>query len=387
MSLLVCFVFLGVLPYLRFKPSDLIDFSVYYGAGLKAVSHHTVYDVTDHFQFKYSPLIALIFGQSISRVGDFATSGAVYTCVNWMLWLWFLLDLFRQVALRVSLKTLDWTRQVHYLAIFSGFFGSAWLTELKFGQVNIFPLFISYVFFKHYKKNTTSSIRLWLSLLLALEFQLKPYVLLIGMYLLFQGDWKMLLATAIWGGISDFGVLTGFHGWSLALSENVAWLKTLSQSSQVLLDSGYNAGVLGVLNVWLPQAWMASVGWVVLLLGFARVLWSYKNRDPLMNFALLFGAIFLFNPLVWSYWIVFLVPAFVYCLVCYEQVAFAWSQKDRVWYWIELLPLCFFAHFHLAAYSIQLGLVGSALLVLRKMVAWDGIEPPTHAFSGRCSTD
>jgi hypothetical protein len=40
---------------------DFSDFKVYWIAGQKAARHLTVYDVQGHYQFKYSPFVALLW--------------------------------------------------------------------------------------------------------------------------------------------------------------------------------------------------------------------------------------------------------------------------------------------------------------------------------------
>lgn len=49
------------------------------------------------------------------------------------------------------------------------------------------------------------------------------------------------------------------------------------------------------------------------------------------------------------------------------------SYRADIWVLVERY------HYHLIAACPEWTLCG--------VVAWDGIEPPTHAFSGRCSTD
>ena len=40
---------------------DFSDFKVYWLAGAKARAHQTVYDVEGHYQYKYSPFVALLW--------------------------------------------------------------------------------------------------------------------------------------------------------------------------------------------------------------------------------------------------------------------------------------------------------------------------------------
>lgn len=54
-------VFLSQLIYLH-RFGHFTDFQIYYEAGLKSVAHQTVFDVQGRQQFKYSPLIAWVYG-------------------------------------------------------------------------------------------------------------------------------------------------------------------------------------------------------------------------------------------------------------------------------------------------------------------------------------
>jgi hypothetical protein len=68
------FAFLASLPALSTR---WLDFPVYWDAGKKSLLGQTVYDVAGHFQFKYSPLIALLFGKLFETV-TFETASFVF---------------------------------------------------------------------------------------------------------------------------------------------------------------------------------------------------------------------------------------------------------------------------------------------------------------------
>src|ERR1700741_64658 len=68
------------------------DFKVYWVAGTKAAHHLTVYDVQGHYQFKYSPFVALLWAIPTHFRSDYLWSRLHYvaTGIGWYALLYWL---------------------------------------------------------------------------------------------------------------------------------------------------------------------------------------------------------------------------------------------------------------------------------------------------------
>ncbi len=347
--------FFGVAPLRRLFQltgphwDTLVDFEVFYKAGVKAFQHHTVYDVTDHWQYKYSPLIAYLFGITLCRF-DFHTAQILFTLglmVLWPLFLaWTLITYERKIFKDSRLKFLE------KIGLLLFFYGNSYLRELHFGQVNLLPFSLLFAFFSLYPKgpNPKPSPIHWLRLitlatLWSVAIQIKLFSAIIGAFLLFRKEFKLLATTLVVTIGLDVLLLAGVHGWQFALSENLAWITTLTASSQTLLTGDDNGSLLGIMSRGLPLQSMATLGWILLIFGYLGIQYQVRNFPPLINLALNLLAILLLNPLVWNYWTIFSFPAFL--IVVHALQVKPLLQQNH---WIQAM-LCFLLFNHLTLFT------------------------------------
>jgi hypothetical protein len=130
------------------------------------------------------------------------------------------------------------------------------------------------------------------------------------------------------------------HGWTFAVSENLRWLASLTDSSQALLVSRYNVSLLGVLGkaadgfglslgVWAYLIWVA-----VLVAGLWAVVWAERrNPDRLPLFwsaSFAWALVAVVNPLVWPYWQLLAAPLFLIYLA--RGTDRGWRGDDSVFW-------------------------------------------------------
>ncbi len=319
------FLFL-VLPWKQFEIDGLIDFQVFYEAAQKIHLKHTVYDVPGHFQYKYSPAIAWIFSKTLLAV-SYQKAGIGFTLISIFMWLisgWLCIRAaYHQNGSPSTLKAV--APEISTLLIFI-FFGSAFLEELKFGQINWVPFFLSLLFFQLYPNPSLTPDKsparsLALGGILSLAIQTKLYCSIIGVFLFFQKDWRTLLSLVVMTILLNLGLLSFSYGWDFAVSENIQWITTLTASTQGLIGSKYDVGILGVFTKAFSEPALSKTFWSILVLTSVFSLYGLRKSTPFINFCACFLWIVLINPLVWGYWILLSIPAFAYLLVY-------WSEKQ-----------------------------------------------------------
>jgi hypothetical protein len=293
---------------------DFSDFHVYWIAGSKARLHQTAYDVEGHYQFKYSPFVALLWALPTFWASEFIWSALHYvaTGIGWYVLLFWL-------ALRVD-KGRAWQLWAAGVVVFS----VAIRDELKLGQVNLWPFLLvlpAWVEGRRTTRAASSRRDFWIGAAWALAVQWKLYALLLTPL------WLLRRRAAVFAGAAAATVLTLgaalalAHGWSFAVSENLRWLGTLTASSQTLLVSQYNVSALGVLGkaaqaFGLPfAAWVYLVWLGLLVAGLGVLVWSERhNSDPLSVFwsaSFAWALVAVVNPLVWPYWQLLAAPLFL----------------------------------------------------------------------------
>ncbi len=274
--------------------SRWLDFPVYWEAGAKAVQGFTAYDVPGHFQFKYSPLIALLFGKALSPMGF---ESASWFFQKLMLFLWLLL------LLRFSKRNFRW------VAIALLFFGNAIRLDLELGQVNALVLYLLALLFGSLERKATAWEDLAFAFIFSISIQLKLFCLILVPILLIQREWRKLALGLAFLPLLSIGGVAFTHGWDFAVNENIAWLRSLTESTDSLILSDQNVALLGISSRLLGVT-LGKIVWA--LSGTVFLAYLIKNRGrPVEWFRnrLLF-AISVFNPLVWSYWILFAMPVF-----------------------------------------------------------------------------
>ncbi len=288
------FVWLAVTPPVT---SRWVDFPVYWDAGLKATEGRTVFDVAGHFQYKYSPLIALLFGK-LFQFASFLTASWIFQKAMLLLW-------FSVVARALGLR--PWA-----IVLWILFFGNALRLDLALGQANALVFFLLLLLFSDLERPSRLVRDVGYGVIFSLAVQLKLFAGIVVLLLIFRRQWrKLFLGLALLPVLSIGGVAIE-QGWTFALSENVAWLASLADSTDELLVSSQNVGVLGFFarnasSLGLSLGW-AKAAWLLVGAGFLYYLWTERNRPAIWLRNRLLFAISAFNPLVWSYWILFAFP-------------------------------------------------------------------------------
>jgi hypothetical protein len=296
-KILFAFGFLWVVFLLAWPAHrpDFSDFWVYYGAGIEALHHRTVYAVLGHYQFKYAPTVALLFGALFAQMpGDRAAW--IFYGINLLLWplLGFLfLSKARATKSRAELA-----------AILCFLLGLAFKEELRLGQTNGLAILLLWLAVSAKKPVVRGSC-------LALAIQLKLYaVFAIPLFLIRKQTQALVAAAAM--AMASFGVLVLFHGFSFAAGEISRWVVSLTQSSEILFTSTYNVNLAGTLSRW-GFGWLSgpseALGLVIFIYGWMRAMATKLKDDSLWQMGWMSGGIVLLNPLVWPYWILFLMPA------------------------------------------------------------------------------
>jgi hypothetical protein len=294
------------------------DFHVYWVAGTKAAQHLTVYDVHGHYQFKYSPFIALIWALPTHIRSAFLWSRLHYlaTGIGWYVFIY------------AFARALDPKRALPLWAAAAAVFSVAIRDELKLGQVNLWPLLLVLPAWftgrraPHRREYDWEGF--WIGMAWGFAVQWKLYALLLAPLWLIRRRPQVFVG-AIAGTVSTLGIAMAIvHGPKFALEENLRWFATLTASSQELLISQYNVSILGVLGkvalaIHLPfGAWAYLVWLAALALGLLALAWgeqhAYESQAQLRWFwpaSFIWALIAVVNPLVWPYWQLLALPLFM----------------------------------------------------------------------------
>lgn len=333
----VALVMVIVVPLLsRRSPPNFTDWQVYVEAGTKMAQGHTVYDVAGHYQYKYAPIVAGVFATLLQ-----VFSGTTLGWINWGLELALFVALFFYFGGVSALRLRPWKYFVVLLL------GVACLAinlrdELKLGQLNLWCLWL---LLSAWLLAGRRRLR-WAALLWVVAVSLKLYALILAPYWVFKREWKLLG----WSMVAYFGLsilwLVPWVGFSGALSENLAWLKTLSSSSAELSGSTYDVSLIGsLIKLGLPQL-LAFAIWGLALITFLWESWQAARRpsaDPLRFLGRSFAWILLLNPLVWPYWYLFLAVIFFASLA--EPSRFSGRVLlPRFAWWILVISLLIAMH-------------------------------------------
>lgn len=275
--------------------SRWLDFPVYWAAGEKALRGVTAYDVAGHFQYKYSPLVALLLGK-LFRGFTYATASVVFQKSMLLLWA----ALFFRFAKRDFRTTL--------VALL--FFGNALRLELELGQINALVLYLLVLLFAALDRPSSWKEDLPFAAIFSLAVQIKLFSFVVVPLLFLRREWRKLALGFAFIPFLSVGGVAVERGWDFAFAENRAWLASLNESTAELLVSEQNVAALGTFG----KAFGLGVGkalWLVAGTLFAAYLWRNRARPVEWFRDRLLYAVALFNPLVWSYWILYALPLFV----------------------------------------------------------------------------
>jgi hypothetical protein len=329
----LAWLILGGFALLEIFQTRFDDFIVYWRAGLQALEGTSLYSVPGHYQYKYSPFIALLFGilhQVLHgfwcflgfEAGGYAEHGSGDGPLVW--------GSVRLVACSLGviffLAWRSWFFDLHHRlnpdpASHRGFFvvtllmSVPLLKELHFGQVNAIPaLLLTHSILQLDRNHAPFSRRstcqaIGAGAALSLAVQVKLYALAIVPILIFRKKSSWLFAFLMFSVLTLLVIPACFHGWTHAVSEGVAWARSLTASSQDLITSHFNISWLGFSRRVTDSGIVSLASW--LFLGAVFLFSSHRirrseSRYPLM---LVFCSILVLNPLVWNYWMILLTPA------------------------------------------------------------------------------
>ena len=218
-------------------------------------------------------------------------------------------------------------------------FGNALKLDLELGQANVWPFLLMWMVLLSddgkYKTLPKNFGKLVLNaFFLALAIQFKLYCILFVPILFLKRRFSLLFATLGATGFTLFLVPGLTHSFEFVMGENQAWINSLFQSSKELLASPYNVGMMGVLAKWGFHAFaiylVSALGLCVLAIPLYK-----SSKNSAQSFTWVCFAIVLFNPLVWSYWVWFLIPALLAVICDFKRL----SHGER---WLLLVPFLFF---------------------------------------------
>lgn len=339
--------------------ANYLDFAVYFEGAQKALHHHTLYDITHHFQYKYSPFTGLVFSVLFYNQ-SFSEAQSWYYQTTFFLWIIYLLLMITFFTITHPKKSFQFSLfQMSLVSLFL-FFYNPLSIELSFGQINIIPLSCLALAFLYPFKKTTLHLIIQ-SFLLCIAIQFKLYCGIALFYFLFQKNYKVLIFTFIHFLWTHFGILGLYSGFDFSWHEFVDWLATLSKSTDELLDSKHNISILGLFRKIGFSKAVCFTLWTPLL---GLWLWSYKRMIPFgktLSFLYVFTGVLLFNPLVWYYWVIMLIPAFLYIIVYLIDHWRDYTQKNR---FLALGAMILFFFIITAQHSFYNRLIGMPILVL-----------------------
>jgi hypothetical protein len=298
---------------------DFSDFKVYWLAGAKAIAHLTVYDVEGHYQYKYSPFVALLWGLPHALGGSRYVWALLHyaACAFGFLALWF-----------VCARLLDRGRSLWLWLIALVTFSIGLRDELKLGQANLWPLLLVLPAWVSGARNNKDKHFDWKGLAIgaawAFAVQWKLYALILGPLWLLRRRWTVFVGAIAFTLSSQGLMLSLAHGGNFAWQENLRWLRSLTASSEELLVSKYNVSALGSFGKWGAHAGLdfgawAYVLWLVLASAWGAILvWAERKAAARGSSYLVFwsaswawAGIVVLNPLVWPYWLSFCLPLFL----------------------------------------------------------------------------
>ena len=275
---------------------DMSDFGVCYQAGGRILAGETLYRASDgHLQFKYAPLSAVLYApltllprRTADAVWFAVILGLLLTC--FALAYRALAPPRRSAAFLLGLSVL----------VLGKFIGR----EFILGQVNLLILSLILAALLAFQKGRDGQA----GLLWALSLFFKPYALVFLPYFILKKRFRMA-AAGLLTAAAGLALPALFYGWSGNGRILGEWVRTLRQSTAVLLEVGDNASLYAFLAKHLGPGAL-STG---LFLGLAAllalsVLWLLNTTrggiapyPETLDFAYLLVLVPLLSPLGWYY--------------------------------------------------------------------------------------
>jgi hypothetical protein len=306
---LLFLVFALRLALVEMPHADLQDFKVFHAAGAKAVLGETVYDVAGHFQYKYAPWVALLFGYTVSA---FDLYPAYIFCFFAFLATWGLC--FRLLEERVS-----------GLLLAVLFFSNSLQHELLLGQINSVPMLAFVTMFlllarderepgAHRVSRETHRVarETIAGLLFCFAFSFKLVFLIAGPWLLLRKRYLTLVTAAAGFTALNLGLLGAHSGLTFALSESMAWLVSLTRSTAEILTIEGNISILGLATKVLGHPLISQGLWLAAFAAYGMVQYQLRAQPAPFQLALQSSALVLLSPISWPNWVLFAAPALLW---------------------------------------------------------------------------
>ncbi|MEN9724223.1 MAG: hypothetical protein RJB38_2209 [Pseudomonadota bacterium] len=338
---MLVFIFLS-LAFVRVWSSSFDDFTVYWRAGKEALAGLSVYTEPGHFQFKYSPFVALFLGVIYELIekalifvgippGGFrhhdlnqgpliwGSARAVGTLFYWgWLIVWFFW--FKRLVRERSPHRDQYT----HFALLALLLVHPLAQELGLGQLNAIPILgITFVIHQLDHRPNSWSRRLFqvlsCSIALSLAVQFKLFSLILFPLLAFRRRWSWILGSLAVTAACLEGGLSLAHNHAHALHEVQAWGTSLTRSSSALMVSRFNVSWWGFIAKATGSLLLAQASWVALVVSFLVIQWRNRFASGQFQLSFLLAAILILNPLVWNYWLIFLAPLILDLLAQHEQ--------------------------------------------------------------------
>jgi hypothetical protein len=308
-----------IVAYAFLMRKDMSDFGVCYQAGGRILAGETLYRVSDgHLQFKYAPLSAVLYAplaflprRTADAVWFAAILGLLLAC--FALAYRALAPPRRSAALLLGLSVL----------VLGKFIGR----EFILGQVNLLILGLILAALLAFQKGRDGQA----GLLWALSLFFKPYALVFLPYFILKKRFR-LAAAGLLTAAAGLALPALFYGWSGNGRILGEWVRTLRQSTAVLLEVGDNASLYAFLAKHLGPGAL-STG---LFLGLAAllalsVLWllntTRRGIEPhpeTLDFAYLLVLVPLLSPLGWYYNYLYGLAAIVLMLNAFPLMSRSW---------------------------------------------------------------
>lgn len=275
-----------------------VDFPVFFITAKKAQEYQTLYDIAGHFQFKYSPWIGVLFGWFRGE-GSFESVSLKWAILGFVAWIFFITQCVKSLPKRHNSIT---NLSLLLLVLFTNPLRLEW----ELGQINGVVMLVLYGTFTFLNRKTIL-FDLVAALMFAFAIQLKLYALIAVPIFVFRKRIFFLIATTVWIAATTLGFLAWQRGWEASLAENAAWISTLTHSTEGLIQDFSNISVFG----WVARIAGGGGSVVVgagLILAYVYHEWRNRSGDLKDSYTRFLAAIVVFNPLVWTYWVLFLIP-------------------------------------------------------------------------------
>ncbi len=281
------------------------DFFVYWQLGGRAAHAESIYRTADgEYQFKYFPEFAplvipigLLPLPVAKAVWYSALVGALFALMR--LAVLVLPDVHRTPVAIVTVLLIG--------------LGKSYVEELVLGQINLLLTLLVVTIILMIKRGRDAVA----GLLLALAIIVKPYALILALWLLLRRRTRAIVA-ALAGVIAGFLLLAVVYGLSGAAALHVGWWRTVRDTTVGTLMHPQNVSLAGMYAKWFgatsTAAWLTAAT-TVALLGLATFL-LLSGRDVAapdgLEVALLIALTPLISPQGWDYVFVVYTPAVAY---------------------------------------------------------------------------